>query len=262
MLGGARLATPKQIQVVMNVQGLHVNHVKSHLQKYRLSVNNGAIDDGAITHEEPTIELDEDQEQKHATGDEIDSNSALNRKVYVRVSPLPKLPSITLKEINGDPVAKNDDTTSHDEEIKHQMPDTETDRHSKGDISLKSTSINPLELLASLASFGDVNRKSTKEIITNASMDHDHMDASQPKDRLLIEKIKQNPHLGNLTNFVHELEWLINSAQEQARTYENALQNTNVMIQRLENMKAMFTDMQAKLDTQSTMDTGSNGKIE
>ena len=36
ILGGPDLAKPKQIDVIMNVDGLNVNHIKSHLQKYRM----------------------------------------------------------------------------------------------------------------------------------------------------------------------------------------------------------------------------------
>ena len=38
LLGGPRGATPKQIQATMNVEHVEVNHVKSHLQKYRLTL--------------------------------------------------------------------------------------------------------------------------------------------------------------------------------------------------------------------------------
>jgi SHAQKYF class myb-like DNA-binding protein len=41
-LGGPGLATPKQLQVVMNVRGLKLSHIKSHLQKHRLQLGSSA----------------------------------------------------------------------------------------------------------------------------------------------------------------------------------------------------------------------------
>jgi SHAQKYF class myb-like DNA-binding protein len=46
ILGGPDLAKPKQIDVIMNVDGLNVNHIKSHLQKYRMYLRHQSTGEG------------------------------------------------------------------------------------------------------------------------------------------------------------------------------------------------------------------------
>ncbi|KAF4368836.1 hypothetical protein CsatB_012502 [Cannabis sativa] len=89
-LGGASKATPKAIMRTMNVKGLTLFHLKSHLQKYRLGIQSGKdmasflIDSprtGNSSPNLPTSDMNEGYEVKEALRAQMEVQSKLHLQV-------------------------------------------------------------------------------------------------------------------------------------------------------------------------------------
>ncbi|OEL22877.1 Myb family transcription factor EFM [Dichanthelium oligosanthes] len=74
-LGGAQVATPKQIRELMKVDGLTNDEVKSHLQKYRLHTRRASSSDGGDHHQSAAAGLWSGPEQQYTTSQHSTSQS-------------------------------------------------------------------------------------------------------------------------------------------------------------------------------------------
>lgn len=250
----------------MNVQGLHVNHIKSHLQKYRLNLGPGLQMDEVESRMTGTAQTmternndrekglgEEDESGQGAMEDEDnmddrhhseEEKEAKYLELPVKTKPLPVFPPATLKElcVRG----------GGDEETQSHQMGMEYDRQGKRQLNDEDTEVhNPLDLLAALASKSEKpcnlgaspGINSVDDLRRGDSRRSPHAQQQEPLNaREDISRLRSMLPQGSreVQQLLHELDVLIHSMHEQAKIYTQALQTTQSMINHLMHIRELF----------------------